>query len=326
MNPPRDPANYKILCVDDEPNVLSSLRRMISLEGFQVVTAENGQEALAMLAQQTFHVVLSDMKMPGMTGVELLDQVRHQWPHTMRLLLTGNAEVSGAIAAINQGEIYRYLTKPWNDAELLGVIHSALDVWEQARARDAKLRSSYVTSIKAFSAVIDLRRPALLEHARRVAHLARKVAKHAGLDADHQQEVFIAGLLHDVGKIALNDHILGSKFFELPLGDVKLYRKHCVMGEMSLRISDELRGVAAIVRSHHEYFDGTGFPDKLSGDAIPVGARIVGLVECYEELVGGEYTEEPSSPQQALRIIASNRGKLFCPVMTDHFLAVMHAA
>lgn len=326
MNPPRDPSLYKILCVDDEPNMLSSLKRMITLEGFQVTTAESGQEAMTLLEQQAFHVVLSDMKMPQMSGVELLEKVRQRWPQTMRMLLTGNAEVSGAIAAINQGEIFRYLTKPWNDDELLGVLHSALDVWEHARARDAKLRSSYVTSIKAFSGLIDLRRPQLLEHSRRVAHLARKVAKHAGLDDDHQQEVFIAGLLHDVGKIALSDHILGCKFFELPLGDVKLYRKHATMGEMSLSISDDLKGVAAIVRSHHEYFDGTGFPDKLKGDAIPLGARIVGLVECYQELIEGEYTEEPSSPQQALRIIANNRGKLYCPMMTDHFLAVMSAA
>ncbi len=325
MTAVRDPSDYKILCVDDEPNILSALKRMISLEGFQVVTADSGAQALALMAEQTFHVVISDMQMPAMTGVELLDQVRQKWPHTMRVLLTGNAEVGGAIAAINQGEIYRYLTKPWDDAELLGVIKSAIDLWEQARVRDAKLRSSYMMSIKAFSGLIDLRRPELLEHSRKVAHLSRKVAKHAGLDADHQQEVFIAGLLHDAGKIAFNDHILRTKYFELPLGDVKIYRKHAALGQMSLSFSEELSGVGQIVRSHHEYFDGTGFPDKLSGESIPVGARIVALVECYEELIEGEFTKEPSTPQQALRIIASNRGKLFCPIMTDHFLAVMQA-
>ena len=326
MTTTRDPSDYKILCVDDEPNILSALRRMIGLEGFQVTTADSGSQALALMAEQEFHVVVSDMQMPGMTGVELLDQVRQKWPTTMRLLLTGNAEVSGAIAAINQGEIYRYLTKPWNDDELLGVLKSAIEMWEQARARDAKLRSSYVMSIKAFSALIDLRRPELLAHSRRVAQLARKVAKQAGLEEDQQQEVFIAGLLHDVGKIALSDHYLRSKFFELPLGDVKLYRKHSAMGQMSLSISEELKGVAQIVRSHHEYFDGSGFPDKLHGDAIVIGARIVGIVECYEELIEGEYTEQASTPEQALRIIASNRGKLFCPVITDHFLAVMRGA
>ncbi len=320
-----DPSQFSVLCVDDEANILSALRRMLVLEGFQVVTAESGALALELMQKDQFHVLLTDLQMPGMTGVELLEKVREKWPDTMRLLLTGTADINSAVAAINQGEIYRYLTKPWIDAELVGVIKSAIELGELAKAKHARLRASYVSSIKAFSGLMDLRMPALLAHSRRVADLSKKLAHQAGLDEIAQQEVFIAGLLHDVGKIGLSDRILAIKYFELPLSEVKLYKKHCAMGQMSLTISQELEAVGAIVRSHHEFFDGTGFPDKLSGDSIPLGARIVGLVESYEELISGEYTETASSPAQALRIVASNRGKLYCPVIADHFLAMMGA-
>jgi len=207
----------------------------------------------------------------------------------------------------------------------VGVIKSAIELGELAKAREVRLRASYVSSIKAFSGLMDLRMPSLLAHSRRVADLSKKLAPQAGLDEIAQQEVFIAGLLHDVGKIGLSDRILAIKYYELPLSEVKLYKKHCTMGQMSLTISQELESVGAIVRSHHEFFDGTGFPDKLGGDSIPIGARIVGLVESYEELIGGEYMEVASTPAQALRIVASNRGKLYCPVMVDHFLTMMGA-
>ena len=157
-----DASQYKVLCVDDEPNILSSLRRMLSLEGFQVATAESGATALAMLDKEKFHVVLSDMQMPQMNGAQLFDAARQQHPNTMRVLLTGAADVNSAIAAINQGEIYRYLTKPWNDAELVGVLKSAIELGELAKAREAKLRASYISSIKAFSGLMALRRPDLL--------------------------------------------------------------------------------------------------------------------------------------------------------------------
>lgn len=318
-----DASQYKVLCVDDEPNILSSLRRMLTLEGFQVLTAESGATALALMEKEKCHVLLSDMQMPQMNGAQLFDAVRQQHPHTMRVLLTGAADVNSAIAAINQGEIYRYLTKPWNDAELVGVIKSAIELGELAKAREAKLRASYISSIKAFSGLMALRRPDLLAHSRRVANLSRRVARHAGLSEDLAQEIYIAGLLHDVGKVGLSDRILNTKFIELPLGDAQIYRKHCEMGQMSLKILDDLGNVGQIVRSHHEYHNGSGYPDGLAGDDIVVGARIVGMVEAFEELISGDYAKEPCNPKEARKVVASNRGTLFCPDLCDHFVTVL---
>jgi putative nucleotidyltransferase with HDIG domain len=348
-----DASQYKVLCVDDEPNILSALRRMLSLEGFEVFTADSGAQALELLARESVNVIISDMQMPGMNGTELLEKIRQQWPHTMRLMLTGASDVSGAIDAINQGAIYRYIAKPWNDGELLSTIKSAIafgalanehdrlealteaqkeslnemvDTLEsRVQERTKDLRAAYVASIKAFSNILELRRPDLLPHSRRVATLSMKMAKLAGLSDDECQSVYIAGLLHDIGKIGLSDRVLNTKFIELPLADSKVYRTHTTMGEKTLNTLDDMQGVAAIIRSHHEYFNGTGFPDALTGTNIPIGARIVAIVEAYEELQSGDYAKAESTPADAVRVIMSNKGTLFCPAMTDVFMKALRS-
>jgi response regulator RpfG family c-di-GMP phosphodiesterase len=346
-------SDYKVLCVDDEPNILSALRRMLSLAGYQVFTADSGAQALELLSKEPMNVVISDMQMPNMNGSEFLAKVQQQWPSTMRLMLTGASDVSGAIDAINQGAIYRYIAKPWNDEELLTTIKSAIafaalanehdrlealtlaqkaslnemveTLESRVQERTQDLRAAYIASIKAFSNILELRRPDLLPHSRRVAALSMKMAKLADLSDDECQSIYIAGLLHDIGKIGLSDRVLNTKFIELPLADAKVYRTHTLMGEATLNTLDDMKGVAAIIRSHHEYFNGTGFPDELSGTDIPIGARIVAIVEAYEELQSGEYAKKESSPADAVRIILSNKGTLFCPDMTNIFIKALRA-
>ncbi len=134
-----DMSRFKILCVDDEPNILSALRRMFMLAGFVVEEATSGAQALQKLEQNEFHLVLSDMQMPEMNGAELLAQVRQRWPKVMRLMLTGTSDLKTAISAINEGEIYRYLTKPWNDEEVVSTIKSALERYALVHERDQLL-------------------------------------------------------------------------------------------------------------------------------------------------------------------------------------------
>ncbi len=321
---PYDASAYRVLCVDDEPNILSALRRMLGMNGYQVTVAETGTAALELLARESFHALICDMRMPQMNGVEVLEQALKISPLTMRLLLTGAADQHDTIQAINRGQIYRFLSKPWNDGELLAVLRSAIEMGEVIRGKEMRLRASYVSAIKAFSGVMQLRMPALLEHSKRVASLSKRTARELGLEATQVQEIFIAGLLHDVGKVGLIDRILHTPFFELPLGDVKLYKKHPAMGELCVGTTDELRGVAQIVRAHHEYHDGSGYPDRLAGEAIPMGARIVSIAEAYEELIGGDYAAKKSTPADALRVIHSNRGKIFDPTVTDAFCRVVN--
>ena len=342
--PAWDPSQVKILCVDDEPNVLSALRRMFSLEGCEISTADSDAAALEQLAAQNFDVIISDMQMPSMNGAQLLQQVRQQWPQTMRILLTGTADLANAVAAINDGEIYRYIAKPWNDDELLGVVKSAVELAslakererltaliqeqnkaleEKVQVRTASLRQAYTASIKAFSGLLGLRSAKMLDHSKRVASTAMKMAQLAGLDHAMAQDVFIAGLLHDLGKIGLSDRVLNTYIDNLPQSDFVLLESHAAMGATCLKGLEGMDAVSQMIRSHHENFDGSGYPDRLSGDAIPVGARYLAVIEVYGELMSGDYDGKPCTHATAMRTIISNRGTLFCPQAVDLLVKVL---
>ncbi|HEU4375142.1 MAG TPA: response regulator, partial [Telluria sp.] len=207
-----------ILCVDDEPNILAALRRLFRAKGYEVVTAESARAGLAVLQTRAVDLIISDMRMPEMDGVQFLEQARALCPDTLRLLLTGHADVNQILDAVNRGEIYRYITKPWDDHEMTLVVRHALErkALEQEQRRlealtvqqneqlrelnlsleakvasrteelvgsNDKLKRNFLTSIQVFSSLIELRGANLAGHSRRVADLARRIALRLGLDA-----------------------------------------------------------------------------------------------------------------------------------------------
>ncbi|HSV53646.1 MAG TPA: response regulator, partial [Burkholderiaceae bacterium] len=135
-------ASQTVLCVDDEPNIVSALRRLFRSSGYRVVTATSGAEALTLLEGEPVDLIFSDMRMPGMDGAQLLEQVRARWPGTARVLLTGYADMRSTISAINTGEVYRYITKPWNDEEILA---TARQVFERKALQAEKSRLEALT-------------------------------------------------------------------------------------------------------------------------------------------------------------------------------------
>jgi response regulator RpfG family c-di-GMP phosphodiesterase len=346
---------WTLLCVDDEPNIVSALRRLFRTAGYRMLTAHSGAQALEVLASEPVDLVISDMRMPGMDGAHLLEEVRARWPRIMRLLLTGYADVQSTVAAINRGEVYRYITKPWNDQEILLTVREALEreALQREKTRlealtqqqnDAlkvlnatleekvalrtqeltqsheRLKKSYLTSIKTFSALIELRGGQLAGHARRVADFARRTAKAMNVPDAGQQEIFVAGLLHDIGHIGLPDTLLSCPIPRMSDDDLSLYRKHPVLGEQALMALDDMQGVATLIRSHHERHDGEGFPDRLRGEAIAVGARILAVVDAYDDLLTGHLGARGLTTAEACTIISRGRGTRFDPETVDIFL------
>ncbi len=353
-----DPSGFQILCVDDEPNILSALRRMFMLSGFDIEEASSGAEAIKKLEEKEFHLVLSDMQMPGMNGAELLAQVRERWPKVMRLMLTGTADLKAAISAINEGEIYRYLTKPWNDEEVVSTIKSALERCALVRERDNlleltkqqnlslaemvntleekvkertaelsnsydELRGSYIASVKAYSTLIGLRDSALLAHSKSVADLAVRMAKAANCSQNDTQDIYIAGLLHDIGKIGLSDETLSNLSKGVGGYSKKLYEAHAKAGQDCLSGLYEMERIAFYIGTHHERFDGSGFPNGLKGDAIPFGGRVLAVVEAYEEVQIKKKDVEQLSPRDAALLINDYSGTAFCPEVCKLLLKVL---
>lgn len=349
---------WRVLCVDDEANILSALRRLFRPCGYVVTVAASGEEGLAILDQTPFDLVISDMRMPGMSGAQFLEEVSTRWPDTMRLLLTGYADIDSTIDAVNKGRIFHYVSKPWDDKALLLIVRHALErkqlerdkarlealtaqqneelkdvnaslelkVMERTvelRKANEHIKASFITSIKVFANLIELREGAIGGHSRRVAELARKLAKCAGMDAAAVQDVFLAGLLHDIGKIGLPDTLLSRAVAEMSGPELLRYRKHPQAGEHALMALSELAQAARLVRSHHERFDGKGYPDGLAGEQIPLGARIVAVANDYDGLQIGTLAARKRTAREALELLEAGRGRSYDPGVLDLFLEVV---
>ncbi|MDD3484222.1 HD domain-containing phosphohydrolase [Azovibrio restrictus] len=348
-----------ILCVDDEANILSALRRLFRPTGYRLLTAPGGAEALELLTaeQGQVNLVISDMRMPNMDGAQFLARVRQQWPGIVRVLLTGYADVDSTVAAINEGQIYRYISKPWNEPEVLLTVREALErqALEQEKARlealtarqneelkalnagleekvqartqelhlaHERLKKSFFTSIQVFANLIELRGGQMAGHSRRVADLGRRIGNQMSLEGRACNDIFLAGLLHDVGKIGLPDPLLGKPANKMNGEELGVFRKHPAKGEQALMALEELRPAARLIRSHHERFDGQGYPDGLAGLTIPLGARILALANEYDGLLQGTLSGKRHSEEEARQLIFQGKGKRYDPAVVDAFLAL----
>jgi putative nucleotidyltransferase with HDIG domain len=361
MNPTSDRESApapRLLVVDDEPSILNAIKRVFRGQGYEVLTATSGKAGLALLEGERVAVVISDMRMPEMNGAEFLEQVFVHWPDTKRILLTGYADATATIAAINRGKIWRYVAKPWNDDELILTVQQALAhrdlLNENARLTEltrqqneelrvlnagleqkvaertaelveanAALHESFLATVQVFSNLIELREGRLAGHSRRVADLARRLAERLGLDEAERRQVILAGLLHDIGKVGLSDKLIERAFNALTPADKIEVMRHPAKGQQLLIGVPQLDQVARIIRHHHECMDGSGFPDGIGGLMIPLGARILALANEYDALQTGALTLHPHSPKEAQEYIVKHRGKRFDPTVVDAFLAMV---
>ncbi len=359
--PTASPQAFTLLCVDDEANILSSLRRLFRPHGYKVLVAGGGVEGLEMLAGEHVDLIISDMRMPGMDGATFLAEARQRYPDTVRLLLTGYADMDSTIAAINSGQIARYIAKPWNDQDVLLTVREALErqalLREKARlealalrqneelkslnaslehkveartselkAAHEKLKQHFLTSIRVFANLIELREGASAGHSRRVADLARKIAVKLGFTPGDVQDVMLAGLLHDVGKIGLPDELLSKPVSHMSGDELGLLRKHPITGQAALMGLENLRQAGTFVRSHHERWDGQGYPDRTSGLAIPFGARVIAVANDFDGLQIGTLSPRKLKQEEALAFIQQNRGKRYCPQVVDALIDVLGAS
>jgi response regulator RpfG family c-di-GMP phosphodiesterase len=347
-----------ILCVDDEPNILSALRRLFRPKGYKVLVAESGKAGLELLQNEKVDLVISDMRMPEMDGAQFLAQVRAQWPDSIRILLTGYADVNAIIEAINRGEIYRYITKPWNDNDIDLIVKHALErrLLEQEKARlerltfeqnealkslntsleakveertnalkaaNEQLKNSFITSIKVFSNLIEMRGGNLAGHSRRVADLARKIAIKLELDGKAVQDAFASGLLCDIGKVGFADELLSKPIALMSPAQLEEYRKHVVRAEQLLMPLQDLRGAAANVGGQLERFDGNGFPSRLSKDATPIGAQILAVAADYDNLQIGTMAQRKVTAEDAKILILQGIGNRYAPRVVEAFEQVL---
>jgi response regulator RpfG family c-di-GMP phosphodiesterase len=344
----------KILFVDDEKNILLSLKRLMLDENYEVFTASSGEEGLELLrSTEQVGVIVSDQRMPGLTGVDFLEKAREIAPEALRIMLTGYADLNATMDAINKGGAYRYITKPWDDQQLVQTIREAtqnyqllqenrrlnevvnrqneeLKEWntglkervmgqtveirkrmEELHTLNQTLRQNYEMSIQAFSRLIELHDLEVKSHSRNVAELSCRVAKALKLPDHEIETIRVAALLHDIGKIGIPEHVLLKDPDEMESNELELYSSHPVRGQTAIDSIEDLREAGILIRHHHERFDGRGYPDRLQGRDVPLGARIIAVADFIDRAIARQPI--PKTFEGSLSGVKEEAGKKFDP-------------
>ncbi len=345
---------FKILFVDDEENVIRSLKRLfIDDDNIEVFTALSGKEGLEILKDNEIAVIISDQRMPEMSGAEFLEKAKKIRPDSVRIVLTGYADVNAAMDAINKGGAFKYITKPWDDTDLMLTVLNSIETYrlkkENSRLTELtknqneelkkwntelefhvqqqtidltkqnkelnnlneKLKGNLKEFITAFSNLIELRDKSVRSHSNTVAALSEGIALKLGLSEQEVDVITTAAQLHDIGKIGIPDIVLIKNEDELTQDEMLEYKKHPVRGQAAVDLVEELHEAGMLIRHHHEWYDGNGFPDRLSGNKIPLGSRIIAVADRLDRLTSGGSSR--LSLKSALTVIKSLSGAQFDP-------------
>jgi response regulator RpfG family c-di-GMP phosphodiesterase len=344
-----------VLIVDDEENIRKALLRLLKPLDVTLLQAGDGAEALTVLKQQPVAIIISDQRMPHLTGVEFLARSRDICPDSVRILLTGYADIDATVQAINSGAIKYYVTKPWDDDAMLSRVRESLEmvrvlednqrlnlltqqqnqqlkklsislhqrVQEQTkeiRSQHDELQQSFMETIKAFSNIIEMRFQDVGSHSQRVANLAKRMLAGLSLSDKETQDVVIAAFLHDIGKIGLPDKVARKSLHELSVADQDQVRQHPILGQSCVYAITGFEEIGLNIRHHHEDYDGTGYPDSIGEENIPLGARVIRLVDEFDHIAfGGGYPDLPALNRSAAYVV-QHSGSKFDPEMVKRFI------
>jgi putative two-component system response regulator len=322
---------HKILVVDDESANLRLLKRVFSDE-YDVIEADNGVRGLELLKEHAVSLIISDQRMPGITGVQLLEKSLDFRPEAIKILLTGYADIQALIDAINSGKVYKYIPKPWDADELKVTVRRALEAYELRQKNDgllielrntlAQLEEVSMGTIRALADALDAKCDYTSGHSLRVSRYAVGIAKQMNLAAEDQKDIELAGILHDIGKIGVPESILW-KPDKLNSEEQSIMSSHPIK---SAQIIGELKGLGKVrhyVLHHHEHIDGSGYPDKLVGEAIPLGSRIILVADAYDAMTTDRPYRTAIGHERAASELHKFAGKQFDPIIVDALLEMV---
>ncbi|GAB2693940.1 HD domain-containing phosphohydrolase [Aliiglaciecola aliphaticivorans] len=343
-----------VLCVDDEVNILKSLKRLLYKQNYQLLLAESGAKALEVMAQNKIDLIISDMKMPGMSGAELLQKVAELTPDCHRILLTGYSDMESTIDAVNKGKIHRYLQKPWNNEEIIQTIEEGL---EKVRLKNEnnhlqklvkkqncllkKLNQNLEDKVKLRTKQIQLAMQRI-EHnnsatqkvlynmisinpnlsggfANSVSLLASRIAEKLGLSQQQIKDVSYAALLCEMGLLGLDSAIYSRPFKELNYNQQQEFLEQINIAKLVLAPATHLQNVSDIITCQYETLNGAG-PKKLEDGQIPMGAKILAVARDYWRFKTARITAQKLDDIACLMEMKKLKGSHYDPVVLDILL------
>jgi response regulator RpfG family c-di-GMP phosphodiesterase len=341
---PRQPAVIRVLAVDDERAASKLLSMILCPPAYSCATAANGEEALVALQRERFDAVISDLEMPGMSGLELLTRVRQVQPHVAFVVTTGVDDVDVSVRAMRFGAD-DYLVKPLSENAVLASLERALhkrhleqqvenyrqrledmvaDRTVQLREALQQIERSYEVTLQALGAAIDLRDNETAGHSQRVCRYSLEIARTLGWSEKQLSGLARGAYLHDIGKLGIPDGIL-LKPGPLSPDERTAMQRHVEIGFNLVADIPFLAGAAEIILTHHERYDGSGYPCGLKGDDILPSARIFAIADSFDAITSDRPYRRASSFDSGRAIIRNCSGTQFDPQAVNAFLAIDEA-
>jgi response regulator RpfG family c-di-GMP phosphodiesterase len=329
----------RILIVDDEKMIYSVLAQRLAKEGYACMMANNGREALGYFYQNNFSLIISDIKMPEMNGLELLKNVKAVRPNMMFIIMTAYPEIDMAVEAIRLGAT-DFIIKP---ADLDLVVFSVKKALEQKRMeeeieahhrnleklveeRTSKLREAllvlkktHLDSVKVLAGAIDAKDPYTRGHSDRVRKMSMRTGMRLSFNEKRLENLVFGAVLHDIGKIGIRDEVLQKKGPLTP-EEYQYVQQHPLIGVKIVEGIDFFKDKIPMIRNHHEHYDGSGYPDGLIGDTIPLEARIIAVPDAFDAMTSLRPHREAMPLEAVLAEMEKGKGKQFDPRILEIFL------
>lgn len=322
----------RVLVLDDEPQVRTFIKNGLSAFGYEAEEAGNSAQALGYMAEDFFDLVVCDVRMPHFDGIDFLKKAAALHPETGIVLMSGLPDLDVAVEAMQWGAL-DYVSKPFTARQIVTAVENAIRRMRERAARNLNimrleglelertLADPSESTLNALVAALDVREHETEAHSRRVGDYALHLAGAMGVTGPAKEDIRKGALLHDIGKIGIADRIL-LKPSKLTADEWVEMRRHPEIGYWILIGSQELRSASAIVLSHHERWDGTGYPHRLKGADIPLGARIFSVVDTLDALTSDRPYHRGEKYENARDEIEKNAGTQFDPLVVEHFLRV----
>jgi putative two-component system response regulator len=337
VNPDRWFSQKAVTMVDDEPSALDVLVRAAKAFRFECQAAASAEQALDLLQKQLTPLVVTDLRMPGRGGLWLVQEVQKRWPEVAVIVVTAGVE-DAALEGCLQSGVQHYLLKPVRLDEFQHALQSTwhAQVLQHERQRyqhllertvsrqTQKLKQTFLSAIDSLVRTLEARDAYTSGHSMRVRSYALKLARELQLDGWMKKRLSLAAKLHDIGKVGLPEAIL-NKPAGLSAAEFAVVREHPVLGERILSPIIRDTAVLAAIRGHHERFDGTGYPDALCGERIPLLARVLAVADCFDALTSARAYRAAVPAVAALDILAHEASSHFDPHLVLPFVAMMRA-
>ncbi|MFV9510116.1 HD domain-containing phosphohydrolase [Tepidibacillus sp. LV47] len=331
---------YKILLVDDEISVINSIKRVLDNLNYNIYSTTYPEQAYDLLDTHKFDLVISDQRMPKVSGIDILKYSKKVSHNTVTILITGYADLDVVISAINEGSIYRYISKPWQNDDLVKIIEESIDYKQRMDQKDTALNlllsknkeyenivhqlrnklSKTNRQVKnTLLRIMQARDMKLFTHSKNVACYSLYIADLLNLSNKQKLTLQYAGLFHDIGKIAIRDKILfkPGKLSEEEYTEMKY---HPLISSYILNEIDFMKEVVEVVLQHHERIDGLGYPLGLTGDEILFESKILSVADAYDAMISDRNYRKEMSQKKVLEILQNGIGKQFDENIVNTFI------